>query len=293
MVRLKMPEGEAIEHPIVNRSLESAQRKVEQRNFDIRKQLLEYDDVSNDQRKVIYHQRNELLEAADIAETITAMRQGLVHDIFRTYVPAESVEEQWDLLGLEKALNADLQLKLPIVEWVKSDATLNDDDILRRILDAADASYAAKVDQVDADAWHGFERNVMLQNMDSHWREHLAALDHLRQGIHLRGYAQKNPKQEYKRESFELFESLLNTVRNDVTRLLFTVQIESEEDIEEAEQHRPAVENVQYHHADYDEALGAKPAAPENPYASAKVGRNDPCPCGSGKKFKHCHGKLA
>ncbi|MBL8490483.1 MAG: preprotein translocase subunit SecA [Rhodocyclaceae bacterium] len=294
MIRLKMPEGEAIEHPLVSRSLESAQRKVEQRNFDIRKQLLEYDDVANDQRKVIYQQRNELLDSEDIAETIAAMRQGVLHDAFRTHIPAESVEEQWDIVGLENTLNAEYQLKLPVADWVKAEPTLNDDDILRRILDAADEAYKAKVAQVDLAAWSGFERNVMLQSLDTHWREHLAALDHLRQGIHLRGYAQKNPKQEYKREAFELFEGLLNTVRLEVTKLLMTVQIRSQEQIEEVEQNPPQVENVRYHHADYDEALAsdgddkAKPAQRAMP----KVGRNDPCPCGSGKKYKHCHGKL-
>jgi preprotein translocase subunit SecA len=294
MVRLKMPEGEAIEHPLVSRSLESAQRKVEQRNFDIRKQLLEYDDVSNDQRKVIYQQRNELLDSDDIAETITAMRQGQIHDTFRLYIPAESVEEQWDVSGLETALAAELHLKLPVGEWIKADAQLGDDDILKRLLDAGDAAYAEKIGNVDATAWSGFERNVMLQSLDTHWREHLSALDHLRQGIHLRGYAQKNPKQEYKREAFELFEGLLQTVRSEVSKLLLTVEVRSEEQIEEVEA-PPQLENVQYHHADYDEALGAaapKTAQPVERH-TPKVGRNDPCPCGSGKKYKHCHGKLS
>ena len=294
MVRLKMPEGEAIEHPLVSRSLESAQRKVEQRNFDIRKQLLEYDDVSNDQRKVIYQQRNELLDSDDIAETITAMRQGQIHDTFRLYIPAESVEEQWDVSGLETALAAELHLKLPVGEWIKADPQLGDDDILKRLLDAGDAAYAEKTGNVDATAWSGFERNVMLQSLDTHWREHLSALDHLRQGIHLRGYAQKNPKQEYKREAFELFEGLLQTVRSEVSKLLLTVEVRSEEQIEEVEA-PPQLENVQYHHADYDEALGAaapKTAQPVERH-TPKVGRNDPCPCGSGKKYKHCHGKLS
>jgi preprotein translocase subunit SecA len=291
-----LPDGEPIEHPLVTRQLESAQRKVEQRNFDIRKQLLEYDDVANDQRKVIYQQRNELLDSEDITETITAMRQGLVHDTFRIYVPAESVEEQWDIAGLETALAAELQLKLPVGEWLKAEANLSDDDLIKRIVDAADGAYAAKKELVPAEAWAGFERNVMLQNLDTHWREHLAALDHLRQGIHLRGYAQKNPKQEYKREAFELFEGLLQVVRTEVTKLLMTVEVRSEEQIEEAEQKHPQVENVQYHHADYDEALGTadETPKPQQPIERAmpKVGRNDPCPCGSGKKYKHCHGKL-
>ena len=297
MERLKMPDGEAIEHPLVSRSLESAQRKVEARNFDIRKQLLEYDDVSNDQRKVIYAQRNELLETDDISETITAMRQGVLRDTFRIHVPAESVEEQWDLPALENTLGADLKLHLPIVEWFSNEPNLGDEAMLQRIVTAADESYFAKLDQVGAESFHQFERNVMLQSLDTHWREHLAALDHLRQGIHLRGYAQKNPKQEYKREAFELFERLLDSVRVDVTRLLMTVQIRAE-DVDETTPH-PDVQNVQYQHAGFDEALGqpegadALPQSQQLPAHEPKVGRNDPCPCGSGKKYKHCHGKLS
>ena len=296
MVRLKMPEGEAIEAGMVTRSLETAQRKVEQRNFDIRKQLLEYDDVSNDQRKVIYQQRNELLESTDISETVTAMREGVLHDLFRIYVPVDSVEEQWDIPALELALESEYQLKVPVGEWVKADPGLTDDDILQRVIEAGAQAYADKVALVDANAWHGFERNVMLQSLDTHWREHLSALDHLRQGIHLRGYAQKNPKQEYKREAFELFESLLQLVRTEVTRLLMTVQIRSEAQLEEVE--APAeLENVQYHHADYDEALATANPDRETPQPTVNVapraGRNDPCPCGSGKKYKHCHGKLS
>jgi len=295
MDRLKMPEGEAIEHAMVTRSLESAQRKVEQRNFDIRKQLLEYDDVANDQRKVVYQQRNELLESEDISDTIRAMRQGVLHDIFRRYVPAESVEEQWEIPALEQALLAECQLKLPVGEWVKAEPSLDDEAILERIVQAGEEAYAAKTAVVDPAAWHQFERNVMLQSLDTHWREHLAALDHLRQGIHLRGYAQKNPKQEYKRESFELFEGLLDTVRADVTKILMTVQIRTESQLEQAEPPQQ-VENVKYQHADYDEALGNTEAgqggAQPQVNAVPKVGRNDPCPCGSGKKYKHCHGKL-
>ncbi|MEF8713794.1 MAG: preprotein translocase subunit SecA [Accumulibacter sp.] len=297
MERLKMPEGEAIEHPLVSRSLESAQRKVEARNFDIRKQLLEYDDVANDQRKVIYAQRNELLETDDISETVTAMRAGVLHDTFRLYVPAESVEEQWDLHGLERALAAELQLQVPVVEWSRNEPNLRSDDMLRRLIDMAAASYAAKIELVGAEAFHPFERNVMLQSLDTHWREHLAALDHLRQGIHLRGYAQKNPKQEYKREAFELFERMLDNIRLDVTRLLVTVQVRTQ-DVEETLPHAE-VQNVRYHHADYDEALGqgdddtAATRAQKPMHVGAKVGRNEPCPCGSGKKYKYCHGKLS
>jgi len=297
MDKLKMPEGEAIEHPLVTRSLESAQRKVEARNFDIRKQLLEYDDVSNDQRKVIYQQRNELLETEDISETITAMRHGVIAEIFRNHVPAESVEEQWDLPALERALAGELLIAAPVAEWVKNEPTLTDEEILTRITQNADEAYQAKIDLVGAPTFHQFERNVMLQNLDTQWREHLSALDHLRQGIHLRGYAQKNPKQEYKREAFELFEALLDRVRNEVTRIVFTVQVRSQEDVEETAPHAE-VQNVQYQHADYDEALGGSDgevgeAAQQPAVAGPKIGRNDPCPCGSGKKYKHCHGKLS
>ena len=291
MDRLKMPDGEAIEHPMVSRSLESAQRKVEARNFDIRKQLLEYDDVANDQRKVIYAQRNELLETEDISETITAMRQGVLHDTFRLYVPAESVEEQWDLPGLEKYLAAEFQLALPLADWVKADTKLSDEDLLAKMIEGAEKAFADKMALVDESAFHQFERNLMLQNLDTHWREHLSALDHLRQGIHLRGYAQKNPKQEYKREAFELFETLLSTVRMEVTRILMTIQIQSPADVEDVAM--PELDNVQYKHADFDADVGEEsPVAGSEPPV-AKIGRNDPCPCGSGKKYKHCHGKLA
>ncbi|QLQ26332.1 MAG: preprotein translocase subunit SecA [Dechloromonas sp.] len=295
MDKLKMPEGEAIEHPLVTRSLESAQRKVEARNFDIRKQLLEYDDVANDQRKVIYQQRNELLETDDISETITAMRHAVIAEIFRAHVPADSVEEQWDMAGLERALASDLQIAAPVAEWFKNEPTLSDAEILARITEGADSAYQGKVDLVGAERFHQFERNVMLQSLDAHWREHLAALDHLRQGIHLRGYAQKNPKQEYKREAFELFEALLDQVRKEVTRVVFTVQIRSQEDVEETAPHAD-VHNVEYRHASYDEAPGGSgdEAPPQRPaQAGVKVGRNDPCPCGSGKKYKYCHGKLS
>ena len=295
MDKLKMPEGEAIEAGIVTRSIESAQRKVEARNFDIRKQLLEYDDVSNDQRKVIYQQRNELLETDDISETINGMRHSVIHEFFRAHVPAESVEEQWDMEGLERALAAELQIEAPVAQWVKNEPTISDEEILERIQQGADEAYQAKVELVGADTFHQFERNVMLQSLDTHWREHLSALDHLRQGIHLRGYAQKNPKQEYKREAFELFEGLLDLVRKEVTRTLFTVQIRSQEDVEETAP-RADVQNVQYHHSEFDEAQGegdGEPVAQAPADSGPKVGRNDPCPCGSGKKYKHCHGKLS
>jgi preprotein translocase subunit SecA len=294
MQRLKMPEGEAIEHPWVTRAIENAQRKVEARNFDIRKQLLEYDDVANDQRKVIYQQRNEVLEGTDISDWIRSLREGTIAEIVAQHIPPESVEDQWDVPGLEKMLAAELGLHVPVSEWLKQDDKLDDAGILARINEAANAQYAAKIAVVDPETWHQYERAIMLQSIDAHWREHLAALDHLRQGIHLRGYAQKNPKQEYKREAFELFEILLNTVRTEVTRILMTVQIRTEQEIEKAEE--PVnLSNVRYQHADYDEALAEANAQTkaEPVRVGQKVGRNDPCPCGSGKKYKQCHGKLA
>jgi len=307
MDRLKMPEGEPIEAGIVSRSIESAQRKVEARNFDIRKQLLEYDDVANDQRKVIYQQRNELLETTDISEMIGSLRHGVFTDLVHEYVPHESVEEQWDIKGLENTLSSEWQLDLPLQQMLEADSTLTDEEILEKVLVAADAVYQSKIDIVGKESFGGFERNVMLQSVDSHWREHLAALDHLRQGIHLRGYAQKNPKQEYKREAFELFGQMLDMIKNDVTKHVMTVRIQSREEVDAAEQamQQSHVENVHYQHAEFDPN-----AAPEELLAPAaggntdnvddmsvsmgvKVGRNDPCPCGSGKKYKACHGKLA
>jgi len=295
MNKFKLPEGEAIEHPWVTRAIENAQRKVEARNFDMRKQILEYDDVANDQRKVIYQQRAELLEASDISETITAMREGVLSELFAEYLPQGSMEEQWDVAGLEKALVAEFQIQLPLVQWMDEDKQLDQEGLLARIIAAAHKQYQTKVDQVSAEVMHGYERIVMLQTLDQHWREHLAALDHLRQGIHLRGYAQKNPKQEYKREAFELFSNMLDLIKRDVTQTLMIVQIRSETDVADAEApHAP--ENVQYHHADYEEALAqpVQQGEEHKPFVRAgeKVGRNDPCPCGSGKKYKQCHGKL-
>ncbi len=304
MVMLKMPEGEAIEHRMVTNSIESAQRKVEARNFDIRKQLLEYDDVSNDQRRTIYQLRNELLDTKDVTERITDLRAGVVTDLLRMHVPAESVEEQWDIPALEKALAADLQLQLPVKQWLEKEPELSDEDLLERIIGKADEAYAAKVPPGAEDSYRQYERYIMLQILDSHWREHLAALDHLRQGIHLRGYAQKNPKQEYKREAFELFGALIESVKLEVTRTLIAVQIKSEAALEVPDA-PPALENVSYQHADpvsaasqaSVEAYLAPPAdeKAQQPFKryNEKIGRNDPCPCGSGKKYKQCHGKLA
>jgi preprotein translocase subunit SecA len=312
MDRLKLPEGEAIEAGMVSRSIETAQRKVEARNFDIRKQLLEYDDVANDQRREIYRLRNEILEASNVPEMVANLRRGFFTDLFRTFVPAESVEEQWDIDGLTQTLADDWQINLPIKQWLETEDKITDEDILARVLAAADEAYAAKVSQIGAEAFAGFERSILLQVLDQHWREHLAALDHLRQGIHLRGYAQKNPKQEYKREAFELFATLIDRVRADVIRILMNVRIQSQEEIEAAEQKIEAeterrIEQARAQHSEFGSAVAEEAADVETltlpertepkpqPFKrfGGKIGRNDPCPCGSGKKYKQCHGKLA
>ena len=299
MDRLKMPEGEAIEAGIVTRSIESAQRKVEARNFDIRKQLLEYDDVSNDQRKVIYQQRNDILDATDLNKQIAGLREGCFTDLVRQYVPAESVEEQWDLVSLEKVLAEEWSMDLGLQAKVQAASAIADEDILEMVLAAANAQFDAKLDLVGADNFISFERMILLQSIDTHWREHLSALDYLRQGIHLRGYAQKQPKQEYKREAFELFGQLLDAVKNEVTRTLMTVRIDSGDQIQQAAQDIEAraehISNVTYSAPDETGQAQTQPAADLSSLANewGQVGRNDPCPCGSGKKYKQCHGKLA
>ncbi|MDE3009572.1 MAG: preprotein translocase subunit SecA [Pseudomonadota bacterium] len=292
MDRLKMPDGEAIEHPWVTRAIENAQRKVEARNFDIRKQLLEYDDVANDQRKVIYQQRNELLESADISDTITGIRNDVITTLFRAHVPAESSEENWDVPGLKALLLEDFRIDVPLGTWLAQDSGMNEDAVIARVLEAAREVYQGKFSGVDAASLHGYERAVMLHSLDLRWREHLAALDHLRQGIHLRGYAQKNPKQEYKREAFELFSAMLETIKREVTRILMQVEVSTPADVQAAvaEESVETPANVQYHHAGYEEALST---VAEDGSDLPKVGRNDPCPCGSGKKYKQCHGRLS
>jgi preprotein translocase subunit SecA len=294
MLMLRMPEGEAIEHGMVTRSIESAQRKVEARNFDIRKQLLEYDDVANDQRKTIYTLRNELLESKDVSARIADLRAGVVADLFRSCVPEESVEEQWDVKGLESALKAELNLALPVARWLEQEPDLGDEALLERITQKAQEAYDAKLPVGTEESFRQYERYVMLQILDAHWREHLAALDHLRQGIHLRGYAQKNPKQEYKREAFELFGAMIEAVKLEVTRTLVAVEIRASDAVPQADV-APHVENLRLQHADYDTALGEgeEMAKPQPARAAQKIGRNDPCPCGSGRKYKHCHGKLS
>ena len=305
MDRLKMPDGEAIEAGIVTRSIESAQRKVEARNFDMRKQLLEYDDVSNDQRKVIYQQRNAILDAKDLTAQIASLREGCFQDLARQFIPVESVEEQWDVIGLQKALSEEWQMDLDLQKQVHDASAIVDEDLVTTVTSAADALFKAKVERVGADNFTQFERMVLLQSIDTHWRDHLSSLDYLRQGIHLRGYAQKQPKQEYKREAFELFGQLLDSVKNDVTKVLMTVKVQSSEQLEQAadamETRGESIANVTYsaptETGEVQTTVDPDSVRPAGAALSAdalmRVGRNEPCPCGSGKKFKQCHGKLA
>jgi len=293
MERLKMPEGEAIEAGIVSRSIEGAQRKVEARNFDIRKQLLEYDDVSNDQRKVIYQQRNDILEAQSLVAQIANLRESSLTDVVRTFVPKDSLEEQWDLPALERVLRDEWHVEINLQAEVEKSNTITDDEIVDKVVKAGDELFNGKLEIVGVDQFTPFMRMVLLQSMDQHWRDHLAALDYLRQGIHLRGYAQKNPKQEYKREAFELFSQLLDVVKMEVTRMLMTVRIQSQEEVAKAaeaiEARAENISNVTYTHPNEDGSVSqdAEPA-----HQVPMAGRNDPCPCGSGKKYKLCHGKL-
>ena len=304
MDRLKMPEGEAIEAGIVTRSIESAQRKVEARNFDVRKQLLEYDDVANDQRKVIYQQRAAILDAQDLSAQIAALREGCFTDLVRQFVPHESVEEQWDIALLQRVLADEWQIELDLQTQVAAASAISDEDILDAVISAAHAAFHRKVEQVGVENFTPFERMVLLRALDSHWRDHLNALDYLRQGIHLRGYAQKQPKQEYKREAFELFGQLLDSVKNEVTQVLMTVKVESSEQLEQAagelESRGESISNVVYSAPNEMGDAQITPAVqalrgpqPTDSSSYARVGRNEPCPCGSTKKYKHCHGKLA
>ena len=298
MDRLKMPEGEAIEAGIVSRSIESAQRKVEARNFDVRKQLLEYDDVSNDQRKVIYEQRNDILEAQSLIAQIGNLRASTLGTVVHTFVPLNSVEEQWDLAGLERVLKDEWQLELGLQALVGGSESITDEEILEAVVKAGDVAFEEKIERVGLEQFTPFMRMVLMQSIDQHWREHLAALDYLRQGIHLRGYAQKNPKQEYKREAFELFSQLLDVVKMEVTRTLLNVRIQSQEEVARAaeaiEERAESLSNITYTHPNEDGSVSQE-AVPADPAANqfGHVGRNDPCPCGSGKKFKLCHGKLS
>jgi preprotein translocase subunit SecA len=302
MKRLGMEHGEAIEHPWVTRAIENAQRKVEGRNFDTRKQLLEFDDVANDQRKVIYEQRNELLDEGDISQTVEAIRHDVVNGILNDYIPQQSLEEMWDIAGLEARLKGDFLLDLPVQQWLDEDDKLFEEKLRERLIDEVSQAYKGKEDIVGPEVLRQFEKAVMLQNLDSSWKEHLAAMDHLRQGIHLRGYAQKNPKQEYKRESFELFSEMLETLKVEVVTILSKVQVKAESDVEAVEEKRRQAGELpkQYEHQSAN-ATQAQPLPPGQPSQQAKsavregpkVGRNDACPCGSGKKYKQCHGKLS
>lgn len=305
MERLKMPEGEPIEAGMVTRSIESAQRKVEGRNFDIRKQLLEYDDVANDQRKETYRLRNEVLESQDIGDLIANLREDVLRTICALYVPLESMEEQWDLVGLENALASDWGLTVDLKNWVEGAASVDDLEIVERVLQATKDTYDAKVELSGRESFAGFERSILLYSLDSHWREHLAALDHLRQGIHLRGYAQKDPKQEYRREAFELYGELLNVIKNDVVKNIMTVEIRSATELDQAAEAMnediAKLTDVKFQHADPDKEVAGSTGdrgavieiTPAPVRSGPKIGRNDPCACGSGKKYKNCCGALA
>ncbi len=299
MQKLGMEEGEAIEHPWVSRAIENAQRKVEGHNFDIRKQLLEFDDVANDQRKVIYEQRNELMATDDVADAVTSMRASVVNDVISIYIPPNSIDEQWNVAGLEQALRDDFALDLDIAGWLESDNSLHEESLRDKIIEAAESACKAKEEQVGAELMRHFEKAIMLQTLDSQWKEHLAQMDYLRQGINLRGYAQKDPKQEYKREAFSLFTAMLSTIKHDVISLISRVQVRAPSDVEAVEAQRRQSADVEYQHADAS-TLDSEEDDTDQPSASQpitrdgrKVGRNEACPCGSGKKFKNCHGQVS
>jgi preprotein translocase subunit SecA len=299
MQKLGMEEGEAIESTLVSRAIENAQKKVEAHNYDIRKHLLEYDDVANDQRKVIYEQRNDLLMDDDVKENIEAMREDVVDAIISDYIPPGSVDELWDINGLTEAIDHDLGLNLDIVSWLKSDNTLHEETLREKILDSVNKSALEKEELIGSEIMRRVEKQVMLDILDRQWKDHLVAMDHLRQGINLRSYAAKNPKQEYKREAFEMFVLMLENIKHDVISFLSMVQVRTEEDIKAAEQQQHKLQNMKYNHAASPDAFGNQPASqPEKrelePFVRGqrKIGRNEPCPCGSGKKYKQCHGKL-
>ncbi|MCU0970535.1 MAG: preprotein translocase subunit SecA [Gammaproteobacteria bacterium] len=303
MQKLGMKEGEAIEHPWVNKAIENAQRKVEGRNFDIRKQLLEYDDVANDQRKVIYQQRDELMDAEDVSETIHAIRRDVVNAVIDTFVPRESIEDQWNIPGLEAALRQSFELDLPIQQWLEEDSSLHEETLRERIVTALEQSHGEKEEMVGPEVMRQYEKAVMLQTLDQHWKEHLAAMDYLRQGIHLRGYAQKNPKQEYKREAFEMFTRMLEAIKEEVVSTISRVQVRAQPLPTEVP-HQPPPDRIQFMHEEFKGFAAAEGAEEPEEGAEAverpqtfvrgerKIGRNEPCPCGSGKKYKHCHGRL-
>ncbi|MCP3870537.1 MAG: preprotein translocase subunit SecA [Gammaproteobacteria bacterium] len=298
MQKLGMEEGEAIEHPWVTKAIANAQRKVEGRNFDIRKQLLEYDDVANDQRKVVYEQRNDLMDVSDISESIHSLRQDVIHGLIENHIPPQSLEEQWDVPGLTESLTKEYELDYPIQQWLDEDDDLHEETLRRRIMDSIEQEYAAKETLVGTENMRLYEKAVMLQILDANWKEHLAAMDYLRQGIHLRGYAQKNPKQEYKREAFEMFSRMLDAIKQEVVSVLTKVQIQPQEPMYQAQQEQ---EEIQFQHEEFRGFDQEEPHKPEEQNAEEhkpfvrserKIGRNEPCPCGSGKKYKQCHGKI-
>jgi preprotein translocase subunit SecA len=304
MQKLGMGNGEAIEHPWVTRSIESAQRKVESRNFDVRKEILAYDDVANDQRKVVYAQRNELMAAEEISEIITAIREDVVNNVITQYIPAKTMVEQWDTKGLEEHLHQEFNVEIPVRKMLADDHSLQEDSLRKRIIAILEQNHKDKEQQMSKEVLQHFEKSVMLQVLDNSWKEHLAAMDYLRQGIHFRGYAQKDPKQEYKREAFEMFTSLLEHLKYEVIGILFKVQVRQEGDVHAIDEQRQAPREMHFEHAPapaldaYEQSLLEQeevPVAADQPFIrdGSKVGRNDPCPCGSGKKFKQCHGKLS
>ncbi|MDI1277184.1 preprotein translocase subunit SecA [Methylobacter sp.] len=306
MQKLGMGNGEAIEHPWVTRSIESAQRKVEGRNFDVRKEILAYDDVANDQRKVVYAQRNELMVAEEISDIITAIREDVVNNVITQYIPPKTMVEQWDTKGLEEHLHQEFNVEIPVRKMLAEDHSLQEESLRKRIIEILEQNHKDKEQQMSKEVLRHFEKSVMLQVLDNSWKEHLAAMDYLRQGIHFRGYAQKDPKQEYKREAFEMFTNLLEHIKYEVIGILFKVQVRQEEDVHAIDEQMQAPREMHFEHAQapaldaYEESLLApaeqeEGAAAEQPFIrdGNKVGRNDPCPCGSGKKFKQCHGQLS
>ncbi len=302
MQKLGLDDGEAIEHPWVTRAIENAQRKVEGRNFDIRKEILAFDDVANDQRKVIYEQRNELMASDDISDIITAIRRDVINDVITEYIPPKTMEEQWDIKGLEEHLKLEFDAEIPVARMLQEDESLHEESLRNKIVDIVEQKHQDKEQLMTADVLRHFEKSVMLQVLDNNWKEHLAAMDHLRQGIHLRGYAQKDPKQEYKRESFEMFTRLLDHIKYEVISILAKVKVAQEEDVQAIDAQRQMPQELHYEHAEVSaiedeqqqEQEQMQQEQAQQPFIreGKKVGRNDPCPCGSGKKFKQCHGKL-
>ncbi|MBV1951978.1 MAG: preprotein translocase subunit SecA [Cycloclasticus sp.] len=294
MQKLGLENGESIEHPWVSKAIENAQRKVEGHNFDTRKQLLQYDDVANDQRRVIYEQRNDIMDAEDIADMISSIRDDVVAQLIAEYIPVQSMDDQWDIDGLQVALEDEFNCKLNINDHLKDDSHLDEDGIHELILSAIGNDYAQKETVAGVEVVRHFEKSVMLQTLDSLWRDHLGAMDHLRQGIHLRGYAQKDPKQEYKREAFEMFTAMLDALKREVVMVVTKVQVRAEEDVQAIDEQRRVKQEMEFKHAEANSLATEKKQDKEQPFkrSNKKVGRNDPCPCGSGKKFKQCHGKL-